>query len=172
MALRNPIEPFPKVNLNAVNVQAVAVNLFRNVAKDFPQLAGNQDALSGLLFGSLVFEGDYHRRVAVGGLCGTFQLPAILVGITGRPEPGLLSFGYTRHTGENKSENEKFKNNCFLKTHKSALQHFTKGASRRGFDSLHPLQHLQINGLSAFKAFQKGKLRTKVRTRNQLFLEQ
>jgi hypothetical protein len=56
-----------------------------------------------------------HGRIAVGGLGGTFQLPAIPVGIAGRPEPGLLAFRYARHTGENKSENKKLKINYFQK---------------------------------------------------------
>lgn len=67
----------------------------------------------GLFFGPLEFEGDYHGRITVGGLGGTLQLSAILVGITGRPELGFSSFSYARHTGENKSENKKFNNKLF-----------------------------------------------------------
>ena len=137
---RNAFQPFPKIDLDAVNVQAVAVDLFRHVAEDFPQLGGNQDALSGLLFGPLVFEGQHHRRVTVSGLGGTLQLPAIAVGITGRPELGFLSLGDACHTGENKSENKKFKFNRIVKSYIVVPQRFRKGESRRGFDSLHPLQ--------------------------------
>ncbi len=72
IARRYAIEPLLKIDLDAVNVQAVAVDFLRNVIEDFPQLGGGQHALSGLTFDPLQFDGDLQSRIAVGGLGGSF----------------------------------------------------------------------------------------------------
>jgi hypothetical protein len=63
-------------------------------------------------------DGDFGGLILVGGFGRFLQLAAIAVGITGDPVFGFCSFVYACHTGENKSENKKFKKNQ-IKSRKS-----------------------------------------------------
>ena len=81
-------------------------------------MISSERALHGAALDPFKFDGDLDGLILVGRFCRFLQLATFAAGKTGRPEPRILSFHNARHTGENKSENKKFKK-CQFNNRKS-----------------------------------------------------